>query len=173
MSHKKNTLENMSDEEKNQHLSSLSIDELLEITGHRKHYNHNNQPEPAWKRLGNGQCHICHKPISDEMSLKVKIGGSHCRPRIEKEMGCGSEIWDNITKNELEIIWTQFNIHGVYINNEAHEVKQVHEHKNGRLVVFTLHNTDKVLVKNGSIFNVSSLENARKIWSERKYEATV
>jgi hypothetical protein len=153
----------MSEEERRQYLSSLSWDELLKRAGGQKTYRHVNGP--AWKSLTDKQCHICHKPITDERSLRVKIGGSDCRPRIEHELKRGPEMWDQVSADELENIWTTFNIYGIYINDVAHKVMQVHKKQD--LVIFDPQDTDQVLVKIGSQMTLSSREAARKLWKER------
>jgi hypothetical protein len=155
-------LDAMSEEERRQYLSSLPLDELLKRAGAHPVYRH--ADGPAWKSLSDQQCHICHKPITDEISLRVKIGASDCRPRIEDELQRTPEMWDQVSTEELEIIWTTFNIYGVYVGDVAHKVKQVHR-KDG-LVIFDLQDTDKVLVKIGSQMTLSSREAARKLWEE-------
>ncbi len=153
-------LSKMSVEERHLYLSSLPLDELLKHEGVHKTNGH---PDgPAWMSLGDRQCHICHRPITDEASLKVKIGSSDCRPRIEHEMKRGPEMWGQLSIDELEIIWTRFNVHGVYIDDVAHKVKQVH--RKGDLVVFDLHDTEEVLVKGGSEMSLLSRETARTMW---------
>ncbi len=153
----------MSEEERRQYLSSLSWDELLKYAGGHKTYRH--ADGPAWKSLNNKQCHICHKPITDEVSLRVKIGGSDCRPRIEQELKWDSEMWNQISTGELEVIWTMFNIYGVYIDDIAHKVKQVHR-KQG-LIIFDLQDTDQILVKiDSQEITLLSREDARKLWKD-------
>ncbi len=149
----------MSDEERSQYLSSLSLDELLKRSGAGKPNRH--ADGPAWKSLANDQCHICHRPISDSASLKVKIGGSDCRPRIENELNCSSEIWEKIPDDELEIIWTEFNLYGVYINDISYKVKQVRRKNNA--VIFDLQGTDKVLVKIDSKMTIYRFEDAQNL----------
>ena len=156
-------LDAMSEEERRQYLSSLPLGELLKRAGARNDYRH--VDGPAWKSLSDQQCHICHKPITDEVSLRVKIGASDCRPRIEDELKHGPEMWDQVSTEELEVIWTRFNIYGVYVRDVAHKVKQVHRRND--LVVFDLQDTDKVLVKIGSQMTLSSREAARKLWKAR------
>lgn len=153
----------MSDEERRKYLSSLSLDELLKHVG-RNTYNH--VDGPAWKSLSDQQCHICHKPITDGASLRVKIGGSDCRPRIERELNRGPEMWEQISTDELEIIWTTFNMYGIYINDMAHKVKQVR--RKSDLVFFELHGTNQVLVKAGSQQMILlNQKDACKVWEER------
>jgi hypothetical protein len=153
----------MSEEDRRQYLSSLSWDELLKRAG-GKTYRHTDGP--AWKSLSDQQCHICHKPITDRASLRVKIGGSDCRPRIEHELKRGSEMWDQISTEELEIIWTKFNIYGIYISDVAHKVSQVH--RKSDLVIFDLQDSDQVLVKiDSQQMTLLSREDARKLWKER------
>jgi hypothetical protein len=152
----------MSDDERRQYLSSLSLDDLLKRAEAPKTNRHIDGP--AWKSLRGQKCHICHKPITDEVSLRVKIGASDCRPRIENELKRGSEMWDQISTDELETIWTRFNIYGVYINDVAHNVKQVHGKDD--LVIFELQDTNEVLVKIGSQMTLSSREEARKLWQK-------
>jgi hypothetical protein len=152
----------MNEEERRQYLSSLSLDELLKHVG-RNTYRH--VDGPAWKSLSDQQCHICHKPITDGASLRVKIGGSDCRPRIERELKRGSEMWEQISTNELEIIWTTFNMYGVYVNDIAHKVKDVH--RKSDLVIFELHGTDQVIVKIGLQQTILLCQkDARKVWAE-------
>ncbi len=73
-------------------------------------------------------------------------------------------MWEQVSTDELETIWTTFNIHGVYVDDVAHKVKLVH--RKGDLVVFDLCDTEKVLVKIGSQMSLSSREAARKLWRE-------
>jgi len=156
-------LKAMSEEERRKYLSSLSWDELLKRAGGSKTYRH--VDGPAWRSLNDNQCHICHKPITDEVSLRVKIGGSDCRPRIEHELKCGPEMWDQVSTDELETIWTTFNIYGIYIGDMAHKVKQVHRKKG--LIIFDLQDTDQTLVKiDSQKMTFFNREDARKLWKE-------
>ena len=75
-------------------------------------------------------------------------------------------MWDQISTDELEIIWTTFNIYGVYINDVAHKVNQVY--RKDDLAVFELKDTSDVLVKKASQMTFSSREAARKMWKECK-----
>ena len=70
---------------------------------------------PAWLRLDQYHCHICHRRISslDEASQRLRIGSSACRPRIEREEQCGEEMWQDISEEKLWALWTKYNLHGV------------------------------------------------------------
>jgi hypothetical protein len=157
-------LNRMSDEERKEYFASLSWEELIKLAGGGKRARH--ADGPAWKSLGNDRCHICHRQITDGESLKIKIGSSDCRPRIERETNQGSEMWEDISADELEIIWTQFNRYGVYMDDVAYQIKQVH--RKGELVVFELSGVKKVLVKSGGQFQILSSEEARKLWRENE-----
>jgi hypothetical protein len=65
----------------------------------------------AWETLDKYHCHICHKPISDTESVRLGIGGSDCRPRIEKAEGKGQDMWKDITPQELEKLYDKYNIY--------------------------------------------------------------
>jgi hypothetical protein len=52
----------------------------------------------------------CHRELTDPLSLKVKIG-SVCRKNIEKAEEKGSSMWDDISREALEAIWTKYNTH--------------------------------------------------------------
>jgi hypothetical protein len=159
---KNSDLDKMSEAERHQYLSSLPLEELLKRAGASKIYEH--EDGPAWKSVNDKQCHICHKPISDEASLRVKIGASDCRPRIELELKHGPEMWDQASTDELEIIWTTFNVYGIYISDVAHKVNQVY--RKDDLTVFELQDTSDVLVKKGSQMMFSSREAARNMWKD-------
>lgn len=157
-------LSKMSAEERSKYTASLSLEELLKRARAGKAYQHTDGP--AWKSLHNGQCHICHRQITDEESLKVKIGSSDCRPRIERETHRGSEMWDQISTDELENIWTTFNKYGVYVDDVAYTVKKVHCKEN--LVVFELYGVEKVLIKSRGQFQILNSDEARRLWRENK-----
>lgn len=69
-----------------------------------------NQERPSWNDIEDHRCHICHRELSDPVSLSVKIG-SVCRQRIEKAEEKTSTMWEAITQEELEAIWTTYNIY--------------------------------------------------------------
>jgi hypothetical protein len=39
------------------------------------------------------------------------IGSSDCRPMIEWAEGRGEEMWRDILKEELESLWTRYNVY--------------------------------------------------------------
>ena len=104
-------LHNMSDEERASYLRSLPLDELLNLAKAKKRASSNTDDGPAWKRLDRFHCHICHKPISDDESLRLGIGSSDCRPMIERKEGRGPEMWQGISQAELEALWTKYNLY--------------------------------------------------------------
>ncbi len=63
---------------------------------------------PRWLDLTDEQCHICHRPLTDPLSLRVCIG-SICRGRIEKLEERNADMWENISREELERIWATYN----------------------------------------------------------------
>lgn len=65
--------------------------------------------EPYWHSLPDDRCHICHRELTDPISIGVSIG-SICRKRIE-EAEENVNIWENISREELERIWTAYNIY--------------------------------------------------------------
>ena len=103
--------QNKSDEERAQYLRSLSLDQLIELAHARKCTGVTEGDGPAWKHLDRFHCHICHKPISDEESIRLGIGSSDCRPMIEQAEGRGEEMWHDISKEELESLWTRYNVY--------------------------------------------------------------
>lgn len=64
----------------------------------------------AWQEIDDNRCHICHRKLTDPLSLKVKIG-SECRKNIEKAEGFDGRKWEDISQDELEKLWTFHNIH--------------------------------------------------------------
>ncbi|MCB8939251.1 MAG: hypothetical protein H6655_12615 [Ardenticatenaceae bacterium] len=62
----------------------------------------------AWREIDDNRCHICHRELTDPLSLKVKIG-SVCRKNIEKAEGFDSSKWEDILQDELEELWTNHN----------------------------------------------------------------
>lgn len=68
------------------------------------------QRQVAWQEIDDDRCHICHRELSDPLSLKVKIG-SVCRKNIEKAQEFDSSKWEDISQDELEKLWT---IHNIY-----------------------------------------------------------
>ena len=103
-------LQSMSDDERARYLRSLPLDELLELAKAKKRRGFKDG-EPAWKHLDRFHCHICHKPISDEESIRLGIGSSDCRPMIERKEGRGAEMWTDISQAELEALWTKYNVY--------------------------------------------------------------
>lgn len=63
-----------------------------------------------WDELPADRCHICHKELTDSLSVRVSIG-CVCRKHIERAEEKGPEIWDDISRSELERIWTAYNIY--------------------------------------------------------------
>ena len=103
-------LQSMSDDERANYLRSLPLDELLELAKAKKRRGFKDG-ELAWKHLDRFHCHICHKPISDEESIRLGIGSSDCRPMIECKEGRGAEMWTDISQQELEALWTKYNVY--------------------------------------------------------------
>jgi hypothetical protein len=103
-------LQSMSDDERANYLRSLPLDELLELAKAKKRRGFKDG-ELAWKHLDRFHCHICHKPISDEESIRLGIGSSDCRPMIERKEGRGAEMWTDISQQELEALWTKYNVY--------------------------------------------------------------
>ena len=103
-------LQSMSDDERANYLRSLPLDELLELAKAKKHRGFKDG-ELAWKHLDRFHCHICHKPISDEESIRLGIGSSDCRPMIERKEERGAEMWTDISQQELEALWTKYNVY--------------------------------------------------------------
>ena len=66
--------------------------------------------EPYWHKLSDNQCHICHRELTDPLSVRVSIG-SVCRKHIEKREERNSKMWEDISRQELERIWTEHNIY--------------------------------------------------------------
>ncbi|MCB8975830.1 MAG: hypothetical protein H6657_00180 [Ardenticatenaceae bacterium] len=64
----------------------------------------------AWQEIDDNRCHICHRELSDPLSLKVKIG-SVCRKNIEEAEGFDSNKWEDISEDELKKLW---NFHNIY-----------------------------------------------------------
>ncbi|MCB0032624.1 MAG: hypothetical protein KDE51_01280 [Anaerolineales bacterium] len=60
---------------------------------------------PLWKDLEAHRCHICHRELSDPESLRVKIGPI-CRQKIEKAEEKDGSMWEAISPEGLEEIWT-------------------------------------------------------------------
>jgi hypothetical protein len=70
-----------------------------------------NKPQrPAWLSINDDQCHICHRQLEDPLSIRVKVGVK-CRQNIEKAEGKTSAMWDGMTQEELETIWSSYNIY--------------------------------------------------------------
>jgi hypothetical protein len=107
-------LTRLSDEERAHYLRSLPLDALLDLARAKRRKAQDDGP--AWKRLDRFHCHICHKPISDEASLRLGIGSSDCRPMVERKEGRGPDMWQDISQSELEALWTRYN---VYENRRA------------------------------------------------------
>lgn len=63
---------------------------------------------PYWHKLSNSQCHICHRELTDPKSLSICIGPI-CRKRIEKREGQDALMWEEISREELERLWTEHN----------------------------------------------------------------
>jgi hypothetical protein len=84
------------------------------------------QKKLYWTELKDDQCHICHRELTDPLSLKVKIG-SICRKRVEELESKTSEMWESITRVELERIWTQYNIHQQKYDKKLAEQNQLAE----------------------------------------------
>ena len=104
-------LPDTSDEERAR-LRSRSLDRLRGLTRPQKRKKPARDAGPAWKRLDRFHCHICHKPISDPESIRLGIGSSDCRPMIERKEGRGADMWQDISQEELEALWTRYNVHG-------------------------------------------------------------
>lgn len=68
------------------------------------------QEQPSWRTIEDNRCHICHRELTDPLSLKVKIG-SVCRQKIEKAEEENSDMWNNMTQERLEALWTTYNIY--------------------------------------------------------------
>ena len=64
-----------------------------------------------WQELSDYECHICHKPLKDPQSLAVMIG-STCRKNIQEAEGQSAEMWNDISRAELERL---YDIHNIYI----------------------------------------------------------
>ena len=86
------------------------------------------QKKLYWTELKDDQCHICHRKLTDPLSLKVKIGAI-CRKHIEELESKTSEMWESITRVELERIWTQYNIHQQRCDKKLAEQNQLTESK--------------------------------------------
>jgi len=98
----------MSDDERANYLRSLPLDKLLDLARVKRRKAQDDGP--AWKRLDRFHCHVCHKPISDQESIRLGIGGSGCRPMIERKEGRGPDMWRDISTAELEALWTKYNV---------------------------------------------------------------
>lgn len=155
----------MNDTEKANYLRSLPLDELLRLAHAQKRSVR--EDGPAWKRLDRFHCHVCHKPIKDEESVRLGIGGSDCRPRVEREEGKGKEMWENITQAELERIWTKYNLYGVVFLGRTYEVKDVHMKHNSQreaMMFVVLHDCDQVMVSKKGAVSFCGLNDARSMY---------
>jgi len=122
---------------------------------------------PAWQRLGPTRCHICHNPITDAASRRVRIGGAECRPRIEQAEHRGPEMWETITPDELEVLWLRYNLYGVYLDGKAYPMRAVHTRYNTQqelLSVTLLSGTARVMLKRHGVVTFCSLDEARAVY---------
>jgi hypothetical protein len=99
----------LSDDERANYLRSLPLDELFDLARVKRRKAQDDGP--AWKRLDRFHCHVCHKPISDQESIRLGIGGSDCRPMIERQERRGPDMWRSISQPELEALWTKYNVY--------------------------------------------------------------
>jgi hypothetical protein len=91
----------------------------------------------AWQKIDDNRCHICHRELTDPLSLRVKIG-SECRKKIEKAEGFDSSKWEDISQDELEKLWTFHNIHEKRRQKKAEFESQ----ERSRLIELTAYRTE-------------------------------
>lgn len=166
-------LQDLRDVEPTTDSRALLLERLIQL-GHTNRQPAKRQPAkrrpdgPAWQRLGPMRCHICHNPINDAASRRVRIGGAECRPRIEQAEHRGPEMWETLTPEELEVLWLRYNLYGVYLDGKAYTVRAVHTRYNAQhelLSVTLLSGIERVMLKqHGGVFTFCSLDEARAVY---------
>ncbi len=150
-------------------LRSHRLSKLLALGRGKKRHKPTQEDGPAWLHLDQFHCHICHKPISDNESIRLGIGSSDCRPRIEREEQCGNEFWENISEEELWAIWTKYNLYGVKVAGNAYTVQGIYQKRNQNnetISIVTLNGCEQVMVNNKGGYYFCSKEQAREVWKE-------
>jgi hypothetical protein len=122
---------------------------------------------PAWKYIPLGKCCICHRPLTRDDSIKLRIGSAVCRPRVEASLGF--KLTEDMNPFDLEVIWCRFNHYGFFINGVTRKIKKWHTER--RLgAFFSFEHDERIFVYANGVYRLLCREEAEDLYMELKTE---
>lgn len=137
------------------------------------------------------RCRICHREITDPLSIRIGIGESVCRPRIEAGEGCGPELWDTITQEQIDKLVEKYTLYPpqkqciekrskitrpgfkrhkarfIFHANDDSEIFEKESETFGRLRVRVFNDSEFVLIyENVTVPRRCTKKEAREIWKK-------